>query len=226
MELQLRLGAEYFQKDPQSSDLGRRIVAKSIEMIDFMGFEDFTFKKLSMEINSTEASIYRYFENKHRLLLYLIAWYWSWLEYQIEVETKNLTSAEDQLRSAITILTRKKHLDTNFPDINEESLQRIAIAEADKTYLVKNVDAINKVGLFKGYKRLSAVIADMIRKVNPNYPFPRALATTILEASHQQLFFAAHLPALSELTSAPDRYSENYHFLEHLAFSVLKRTVS
>ncbi|MDH5608082.1 MAG: TetR/AcrR family transcriptional regulator, partial [Cyclobacteriaceae bacterium] len=41
-------------------------------MIAQIGFERFNFKKLSTTINSTEASVYRYFKNKHQLLDYLI----------------------------------------------------------------------------------------------------------------------------------------------------------
>ena len=37
--------------------------------------EEFTFRKLAQKINTTEASVYRYFENKHRLLIYILAWY-------------------------------------------------------------------------------------------------------------------------------------------------------
>ena len=73
--IQIKVNDKVFVKDPQSSDLGQRIVSIGAKMIDELGFEEFTFKKLSKEINTTEASIYRYFENKHRLLIYLISIY-------------------------------------------------------------------------------------------------------------------------------------------------------
>ena len=41
------LGEKYYSKDPQSSDLGRKIVTSGIEMLDELGFEQFTFKKLA-----------------------------------------------------------------------------------------------------------------------------------------------------------------------------------
>ncbi|MFZ9029367.1 MAG: TetR/AcrR family transcriptional regulator, partial [Crocinitomicaceae bacterium] len=69
-----------FLKDPTSTELGRKIVRASIDLIDELGFEDFTFKKLALAIGSTEASVYRYFENKHNLLAYLTMWYWGWME--------------------------------------------------------------------------------------------------------------------------------------------------
>ena len=39
-----------YLKDPQSSDLGKRIIENSIKLIDDIGFEGFTFKKLGQQI--------------------------------------------------------------------------------------------------------------------------------------------------------------------------------
>ncbi|MFY7861276.1 MAG: TetR/AcrR family transcriptional regulator, partial [Chitinophagales bacterium] len=68
-----------YLKDPESTELGRKLVKNSVEMIYSLGFEQFTFKKLSIDLGTTEATVYRYFENKHRLLLYIINWYWLYL---------------------------------------------------------------------------------------------------------------------------------------------------
>ncbi|MBL7759004.1 MAG: helix-turn-helix transcriptional regulator, partial [Chitinophagaceae bacterium] len=59
------MNTKLFLRDPEQSVLGRSIIQHSINMIHKVGFEDFTFKKLAQEIGTTEASIYRYFENKH-----------------------------------------------------------------------------------------------------------------------------------------------------------------
>ena len=80
VQLKFRMNEQLFLRNPEESDLGRRIVSASIKMIGELGFEAFTFKKLATQIETTEASVYRYFENKHRLLVYLVTWYWSWLE--------------------------------------------------------------------------------------------------------------------------------------------------
>ena len=63
--LKITINENIFLKDPESSDLGKRIVENSILLIDEIGFDDFTFKKLGAKIGSNESSIYRYFENKH-----------------------------------------------------------------------------------------------------------------------------------------------------------------
>lgn len=225
--IQLQLNPNLYLKNPQETELGRKIVKDSIVLIDEIGFEKFTFKKLAANIDSTEASIYRYFENKHRLLVYLIAWYWNWLEYIIDYKTNNIKSAEEKLKIAIRVITEKKIIDPYFPQINEEALYRIIISESDKTYLTKQVDEDNKEGLFRGYKSLCKKIADIVRLINPSYPFPHALISTILQASHQQVFYAQHLPSLTELDFKLDKLNEqNYHFLYSLVTGTIKRNPS
>ncbi len=94
MELQLRIkmNEKLYLRDPESTELGRRIVKEAIVMIEALGFEEFTFQKLAEAVGTTEASVYRYFENKHRLLVYIIAWYWTWMEYLVVYNINNLSS--------------------------------------------------------------------------------------------------------------------------------------
>ena len=81
-QIKIQVNPKLYLKDPHTSELGEKILKKSIILIDELGFEHFTFKKLATEINSTEASIYRYFESKQKLTFYLINWYWSFIEYR------------------------------------------------------------------------------------------------------------------------------------------------
>lgn len=215
--LRLEMNAKLFLRDPQETDLGRKIIDQSIRMIDELGLEAFTFKKLSQAIDSTEASIYRYFENKHKLLVYLIAWYWNWLEYRIDFETHNVKSPEDRLAIAIRLVSEQKGYDSSFPSVDESALQRIVTNESDKTYLTKQVDSDNKDGLFRGFKTLCKRIADMIREINPDYQYAHALVSTVLQAAHQQVFFAEHLPSLTEHdTQKGDIHQQNCQFLLEL----------
>ncbi|MGK0414670.1 MAG: AcrR family transcriptional regulator, partial [Polaribacter sp.] len=69
--LKISVPDKIYIKDPETSDLGKRIIENSILLIYEIGFESFTFKKLGKKIGSNESSIYRYFESKHKLLLYL-----------------------------------------------------------------------------------------------------------------------------------------------------------
>ncbi|MBT8290820.1 MAG: TetR/AcrR family transcriptional regulator, partial [Muriicola sp.] len=88
--IKIEVNRKTYVKDPESSDLGKRIVEHSILMIHELGFDSFTFKKLGASIGSNESSIYRYFENKHKLLLYLTSWYWGWQEYQFVFATNSI----------------------------------------------------------------------------------------------------------------------------------------
>ena len=221
-QLQLKLDKNLYQKDPQSTPLGMKIIEKSILLIDELGFEAFTFRKLSVEIGSTEASIYRYFENKHRLLVYLITWYWSWTEYRIIFETHTITEPRQKLLKAIALLCARHNQDPVFPVIDEPALQRIVINESDKTYLIKEIDEINQKGVFRGYKSLCSLIAGMVSDINPDFPFPHALISTILEASHQQVFFARHLPSLTELDKE-DSFRQNFEFIRTLVFNSIQK---
>ena len=102
--LKIAVPDKIYIKDPESSDLGKRIIQHSIVLIDELGFDSFTFKKLGAKIGSNESSIYRSFESKHNLLLYLSSWYWSWKEYQLVIETYSLTDPKHTLEKAIEVL--------------------------------------------------------------------------------------------------------------------------
>ena len=63
VSVNFKLNDKLFLRNPEESELGRKIIQNSIILIHQIGFEDFTFKKLAIEIGTTEASVYRYFEN-------------------------------------------------------------------------------------------------------------------------------------------------------------------
>ncbi|MBX2900957.1 MAG: TetR/AcrR family transcriptional regulator [Cyclobacteriaceae bacterium] len=216
--LNFKLNPHLFLRDPQHTELGQRIISASVKLIDTLGFEQFTFKKVAEEIDSTEASVYRYFENKHRLLLYLVAWYWNWLEYRIDLYTSSLASPHEKLKACIRILAAEKKFDNSFEFIDEEALHRIVVAELDKTYLTKQVDSDNKEGLFGGFKSLCKKIGTWVCEINPAYPYPHALVSTLLLTAKHQQFFAEHLPSLTNLPQVPNRYTALEKFLENVVF--------
>jgi AcrR family transcriptional regulator len=223
VSLYIKLREKLFLRDPEQSDLGRNIIGHSIRMIDQLGFEEFTFKKLAKEIGSTEASIYRYFENKHQLLVYLISWYYAWIEYQIIFQTKNLSNPQKKLKIVINIIAESGKEDPNIEHIDENLLHNIVVAESAKTYLTKQVDQENKEGYFANYKSLSARIAEIITEAAPKYKFAHSLATTLIETAHEQIFFSQHLPPLTDCKIKNDDYSAIASFLEHLIFSCIKK---
>ena len=221
--LTFKLNDHLFLRDPQHTKLGQSIISKSVELIDQLGFEQFTFKKLAKEIDSTEASVYRYFVNKHRLLHYLISWYWSWLEYKVDLSIGNLNKPEDRLKASLRTIAEEKKYDATFEFVNEEALYRIVVEELDKTYLTKWVDNDNKDGLFGSFKSLCKKIASMVHEINPEYEFPHALVSTTLLAAKQQYFFLTHLPSLTNVKQDKDKYNKIYQFLESLVFNTIKK---
>ena len=196
--LRIGINEKIYVKDPESSDLGKRIVEQSILMIKEMGFESFTFRKLGQRIGSNESSIYRYFENKHKLLLYLASWYWGWLEYKMVFATNGIGNKVEKLEKAVEILTQTVEQDLSFSHIDEVKLNKIVINEYSKSYLTKEVDQENKEGYFEIYKRLVQRLSEMIVDVDAEYPYPSSLASSILEGALHQYFLKEHFPMLTD----------------------------
>lgn len=216
--VKIGINEKIYVKDPESSDLGKRIIEESILMIHDIGFESFTFKKLGIKIGSNESSIYRYFENKHKLLLYLTSWYWGWLEYKLVFSTNSITNPKEKLTKAIEVVTKATVQDSSFSHINEIFLNKIVVNEYSKSYLTKEVDVENKEGYFVIYKRLVSRISEMISFVDSDYKYPSSLASTILEGSLHQYFLRDHFISLTDCHHGDDA---TQYFL-HLAFSSLK----
>jgi AcrR family transcriptional regulator len=221
VSIKIKLNEGLYLKDPQDSDLGRKIIKNSIILIEKYGIENFTFKKLATTINSTEASIYRYFTNKHMLLLYIVNWYWEWVNYLIEIKTLNVDDPKQKLRIIIHAFVFASKENPLVAYVNESKLQKIVISEGMKVYHTKEVDKENSKGFFEGYKNLAEHVSKVIGQINPAFKYPFALATTLFEMSNNQIFFAQHLPKLTEITledkDNTDAVEEmlNY-FIDHL----------
>lgn len=223
LQVQIKMNEALFLRDPQGSELGKKIIKHSIRLIFKHGFEVFTFKKLAEDIGTTEAGIYRYFENKHRLLLYVVAWYWSWLEYQIAFQTNNIKNPNEKLKMVITLLASTVKDDESISDVDESLLHRIVISEGSKSYLTKHVGEDNKQQFFKPYKDLCAVIGGIILECNPKYKFPKSLASTIIEMAHFQNFFMYNLPSLTDFGNTKEE-ADIITFLNDLVFTSIKRS--
>lgn len=221
VKIHIDVDEKFFLKSPNSSELGLKIIRHSIEMIDEIGFEAFTFKKLGSQIGASEPSVYRYFESKHKLLLYLLAWYWNWMDYNIMLATHNVASPEERLRIALRLISQPIQKDPNFEHIDETALYRIVVAESSKVYLMKTVDKDNKEGLFISYKRLCNRVSSIVTEVNPEYPYPNALISTVVESSHDQKFFAEHLPSLTDIKES--KLSDTTVFLTDLVLKAIKK---
>ena len=52
--IKIQVNEKIYVKDPETSTLGKKIIQESIVLIDEIGFEVFTFKKLGERIGSNE----------------------------------------------------------------------------------------------------------------------------------------------------------------------------
>lgn len=214
--IKIQVNPKLYVKDPETSTLGKNIIQQSILLIDEIGFEEFTFKKLGEKIGSNESSIYRYFENKHKLLVYLSSWYWAWIEYRLVFSTTNIDNKLDKLKKAITIVTENIEDDYSTAHINEAILNKIIIEEFTKTLHNKHVDKENKEGFFLIYKQVNYRIEKMIEEVNPEYPYAKSLVSSIIEGSLHQHFLRNHLKTITNCNSEINPTSFYLHLVENL----------
>ena len=221
LQLQIKMNEGLFLRNPENTELGRNIIKHSIQLIAQYGFEEFTFKKLADDIGTTESGIYRYFENKHLLLIYIIAWYWCWLEYQIIFQTNNIIDPVVKLKKVINLLATTVEDDESTSYVNESLLHQIIISEGSKAYLTKQVAEDNKHQFFKPYKELCAVLGNIILECSPKYKYPRSLATTVIEMAHFQNFFMNNLPSLTDFGHNKNE-ANIVLFLNDLVFSTIK----
>lgn len=220
VKVQFDINPNIYLRDPQETKLGQKIFQQSITLINEIGFENFNFKKLSIEINCTEASVYRYFENKHKLLNFLTGWYWELINFNIDFAIANSSDATENLKKVLKILT---HHQTELveTDINEQQLHRIIINEASKSVHTAEIDQNNEKGNFINYKKLILKITEMISAIHPEYNYPNSLATLIMDTAIDHVYYAQHLPKLVNIDTT-NINEELYNYLLHLVENLLK----
>lgn len=220
-QLSFKVNEHIYLRDPESSELGKQIVKNAIDLIYELGFEHFTFKKLAAKMSTTEASIYRYFENKHRLLLYILNWYWSYMEFLVDFTIQNIQNPKEKLTKIINLLTQSLPESVGQLDYNKSFLNQIVLSESSKVYLIKEVKEINSFQVFKPYKDLCNKISEVMLSLNPSYTYSRSLSSTLIETAHSQQYFSKNLPRLTDVSNEKEEKFV-YNFLSQLVFSALK----
>jgi len=223
MEIEIHFpnNEKLYIKNPEQSSLGQKIISYSIILIKKLGIEEFTFKKLATEIQSNEASIYRYFENKHNLLIYLISFYWEVLNMKIEFATEYITDPKDKITKLIDVLVNIEEAGPTIKNIDIATLHEIIVSESAKAYLTKKIDKESREGFFKSYEKLVDTISEIFMEVNEDYEFPRALACNLVETTYEQFYFSQHFQGLTELQEPAGNLPMVKKFLQSLMYSVL-----
>jgi len=221
MDVTFDLSKSLYLRDPQETKLGKRIIEHSIILMDRIGFEAFTFRKLAQEIGSAEKSIYRYFDNKHLLLLFLTSWYWEWVHYLIKINIKNVDKPIKKLQIAIDNIVHATSENPMNKYINENLLHKLIINEGGKAYHIKAIDEENKAGLFYSYKALVETVASIIKEVNPKFKYCTSLSSNLFEMANNQIYFAEHLPRLTSIKCSKTQDEELVKMLFHFSKKLL-----
>lgn len=219
--LSITVNDKLYIKDPQSSELGQKILKNSIILIDDLGLDSFTFRKLADRIESTEASVYRYFENKQKLFLYLFNWYWEWLHFMLVNNTLNVSDPRKKLHIMLMVLidSAKRNLDVEY--IDEDILHRLVIVEGAKGYHSKYVDEQNLEGFFMAYKEVCQAISNTILEIKPEFPYAKSVGSMILEVTFSNIYFSDHLPKLTNIQAGDERQEELLKMLEFIINKLL-----
>jgi len=203
--LEIKINEKLYLRDPNSTELGRKIVKHGILMMEEIGLEEFTFKKLAANMETTEASIYRYFENKQLFLIYVVSWYWNWLEYLIIYKTNNINDPIQKMDIVLDILllNTQDYIDGG-PEVDKRVLHMLVIKESSKSYLTHQVQKYNDAQFFMPYKSLCKRIADILLELNPDYKYSKNLTSTLLLMARNLYFFMHNLPSLTDFPEEKD----------------------
>lgn len=185
-------------RNPLETSLGKKIIKHSIILLNEIGFEDFNFKKLAIHMESTEASVYRYFENKYKLLAYLVSWYWDFMHFMILMDTRNMNSPKEKLMRMIESLVNSIG-DAAVPEyVDHAKLHTIVLENATKVYHNKQVDELKKEGFYNNLKKLVKTISGTISEIDSDFKYPYTLAANIVDLSLNNEYNMLHLPRLTD----------------------------
>lgn len=193
----VQLDKALYAKDPAVSDIGKDILHHSVILLAEEGLEAFTFKKLAQAMASTETTIYRYFHNKHQLMMYLCSWYWSHQEWKLVFATANISEPKVLVERAVEVLISRPSA-SKMQVMNEELLQRVVCAEFGKVFDIHTKHIEDFEGYFAAYHNLCERISAIILLMDKNNKHSMAWAQTIIEASQRQLFFHYYRKKMSD----------------------------
>jgi hypothetical protein len=145
------------------------------------------------------------------------------MDFLMDFHLQNVKDKKKKIQIIIQLLTKELPESTSGLDYNIKLLHEIVLAECSKVYLTKEVEVINKSEVFKPYKDLCAKIALVISSYDQKYPFPKSLSSTLIESAHQQQYFVAFLPRLTDVNKKNNKDFTS-RFLENLVFSSLNKS--
>jgi len=194
-----------FTKDPMSSSIGQAIVRESVEMMASQGLDHFTFKKLAHKLDSTESTIYRYFQNKNQLANYLASWHWSQLEWRIAFATANISDPKLRLQKAIHELCVWVKNNPSTRQLNEAKLQQLVINTGFSAFVPADLSKAEREGYLAAYSFLINRLAEIIKVSYQKTSHPHSFATLLIEAIQHQMFLQLNAPSLTDIKGKEDQ---------------------
>lgn len=213
--INIEVNKNFYLKDPNSTELGKSIIYNSVLLIDEIGLEHFTFRKLANLIRTTESTIYRYFENKHKLLTYLLSWYFKFLEHLVVISTSTIEDPIEKLRFCIKIIARNE--EDSIQILNLEILQRIIIVESNKALHNKDLTDDKDCNTFESYNQFCLRISNIIDLINSDYKYSHSLSNLLVEGIYNQKFNCMYNKELSD--------SMDKNCIEDFYFNLILKTV-
>lgn len=201
ININVNVADSVYIRNPVETELGKKIIQHSIRLFNDIGFEEFNFKKLAQAMDSTEASVYRYFENKYMLLSYLVAWYWDFMHFLLIMDSRNIDDPSIRLNKMISTLINSLD-NSNVPSyIDDLLLHNLVVENAYRVYQNKRVDDLLKLGFYKNYQKLVTTLKNVILEIKSDFPYPASVATTIIDMSLHNEYNIIHFPDVTDLVS-------------------------
>lgn len=224
VNISIEVNSSIFLKNPTETTLGKKIIFHSIALFNKLGFEEFNFKKLAKEMESTEASVYRYFENKYKLLSYLVAWYWDYMHFVLLMDSRNVKLPLDKLHIMITSLINSLEFSSVPEYVDQTGLHKLVVENATKVYHHKNVDDLKNNGFYINYMKLVQTLSKVITEVNSDYKYPMSLATTIIDMSLNNEYYLLHLPEVTDNQDCKesDARSQTNNMIQYMVNKLLR----
>jgi len=198
--LSISVSPKTYLRNPEDTELGRNIISQGIELMSETGYQCFNFKNLAQMMGSTEASVYRYFENKYMLLMYLTSWYWEYLDLQIMLNTRNIDNSLRKLSLMVETIVQGVQSDITQDYFDVKKLHNIVVEQATKVTHSRKVEACDKAGMFENYKNLNNNISDILMECDPDFKYPTALASNIIRLAMDHKYYAEHICCLTDIS--------------------------
>lgn len=90
---------------------------------------------------------------------------------------------------------------------------QVIVSESSKAYHTKAMDLDNEKGYVKAYNCLVDCLSSFALEFNSNFEFFHVLVSTVIEGAHNQRFFSAHLPSLTNVDKGENsivRFYKNF----------------